>query len=143
MSFLQNTLYGWVARDCSETLVRAMCRLECDPEPFVTEEPTTHMPEMTTNSPITQKLYYILYSTSDTNYRNDIHEYAIDEVDGPVLSGQHKMPYSSKLPSIAFNAELQVLDIVGDYYTGENCDHWRLNESGFQQVEDSLYTRRF
>ena len=133
--------YGWVARECSETLVRAMCRLECDPEPFVTEEPTTQM-QYTTHAPITQKLYYILFSKSAVEYREEIYEYVIDEVDGNVLTGKHKMPYSSKLPSIAFNVDLQVLEIVGDYYTGENGNHWQMNESGFHKVQNSLYVRQ-
>ena len=62
--------YGWIRRDCSETLARVMCRLDCsdsdtDDTPDTTEAQTT-MAAMTTHETSTivqgtQRLAYTVY----------------------------------------------------------------------------------
>jgi len=116
--------YRWMKRDCSQK-VRAVCRIDCD-EINPPVEPV-----------VQQKLYYSVATGDKTNFFS-IYEYDVDEE--PKLIAKHDAPFQSSTPSLVFNYQLNVLEVVGDFFVTSNGHHYQMNNEGkFQQIYDTMY----
>ena len=134
--------YNWIRRDCRETFVRAVCRLDCDDlGPIVTsEEPTTFFETTESSLAVTQRLMYTFYTGSSTSGKGIIYDYVVDESDGPLFNGQYDIPFAARQPSLAYNKDLFVLEVVGDYWETTNSNHYQMDNNGqFNQYLSSLY----
>ena len=75
--------YGWVERDCRQTLVRVLCRLDCDEvQPEVTTE------EYATTAVVNPKPQSLMYTVEQPNpgasNNGSLYHYNIDEFGNPV-----------------------------------------------------------
>ena len=96
--------------------MRALCRLDCDDSIPVTTEVVTSdggftTAELTTEVPISQRMFYIRNTESYSSY-GDIYDYVIDDVDGPQLKGKFRIPYATYLPGMTFNYDLKMFLIL-------------------------------
>lgn len=70
--------YGWVERSCQETLVRVMCRLDCDSFPTTTEfSGTTDFPN--TQPPVPSEEQRLMYTVRTSSFAdsNIIYDYEL------------------------------------------------------------------
>ena len=137
--------YGWVKRDCSDTLVRVLCRLDCagGTDSPVTDETTTVVTttqELTSSWPKTQRLMYTVGQTNSYEY-GTVYDYVIDDVQGPVKIGAYQMPYTASQPSLVYNYALSVLEIIGDYFVTASIEHYFMDITGyFTRSSQTLFT---
>ena len=61
--------------------------------------------------PTTQRLFYTK-SAWDENSYGYIYDYLIDDTDGPQLKEKIEMPYAARLPSLTFNYDLKMFQIL-------------------------------
>jgi len=78
-----------------------------------------------------------------------IHHYSISESGTPNKIGSYSIPYESEFPRIAYNSQLGLLEVVGDYDpesensydSNSNRLHFRMNDTGtFSRVISSLWS---
>jgi len=137
--------YGWVKRDCSETLVRVLCRLDCagGTDSPVTDENTTIMTttqELTSSGPKTQRLMYTVMMANSYEY-GTVYDYVIDDIQGPIKIGAYQMPYTASQPSLVYNYALSVLEIIGDYFVTASTEHYFMDITGaFTRSSQTLFT---
>ena len=96
--------YGWVKRDCSEP-AKVVCRIDCDAGNNEPAEPAGPA----------QKFFYTVASGDKSNFAT-IYEYDVDDAANPVKIAAHNLPYQSSCPNLAYNYQLDVLEIVGDAF---------------------------
>ena len=135
------TGYGWVKRDCKEVLVRAMCRLDCEIVEPVTNEPVStevSTEQFTTDS--TSQTQYLMYTVLSSKKLPSINSYTLHVDQNPLKNGQFTIPYSAEFPCLSFNYQLNVLEVVGDWYSTANSEHQRMTISGsFSNANSSLF----
>ena len=57
-----------------------------------------------------------------------------------IKNGQYQVPYPAYQPNLAYNYQLSVLEVIGDYWSRSGF-HLQLDSSGnFNQYQNSLYT---
>ena len=106
--------YGWIKRDCSETLVRVLCRLDCGSgtDSPVTDETTTMLAstqEFTSSGPKTQRLMYTVNTGSSFNY-GTVYNYVIEDSQEPSKVGAYMVVFNVIFrPDKSFNGHFRFI----------------------------------
>jgi hypothetical protein len=101
---------------------------------------TTDQVSTTDQTATSQTLMY------NVHYGDSVYHYTIDESGAPTKQGKYKIPYTADFPRIAYNDQLSMLEVVGDYsatsYTADsNSYHYRMSENGqFSSAQSSLWS---
>jgi len=156
--------YGWIQRDCKEVSVRALCRLDCDSDGAVTTQQVTTVEGTTeqatdaptdTPTPVTTELVTTLETTTEVMKKQllmytlrssqKIYSYKLDVDRDPVKNGQFTIPFSTGLPGLVFNLQLQCLEIIGDWFDSSlNKNHQMMTTTGsFSEASGSLFNGEY
>ena len=84
--------------------------------------------------------------TRDQNSYGTIYEYeiesAIETLSAPQKLAEYQIPYTAFQPSITYNYDLSVLEIIGDYWS-TSANHYHLvafsNFHSFLKISESFY----
>jgi len=112
------TDYSWKKENCGYRN-HFMCRVDC-------EKPTNSMTGQ-----------FLMYTKK---YSQIIYTYTLNAGRDPVNNGQFIIPYSTAFPGLAFNEQLNSLEVIGDFDTSSNKNHQMMTIDGlFSSASGSLF----
>ena len=72
----------------------------------------------------TQHLMYTMFRSQQ------IYSYKVDVDQDLVKNGQYTIPFSTKFPGLAYNVQLDSLEIIGDWWSSSNKNHQMMTTAG-------------
>ena len=87
----------------------------------------------------TKQVQYLMYTTKASqtiySYTLDVDQVPINQIDNTFT-----IPFSTSLPGLVFNYQSNSLEIVGDYFNGDNSNHFMMSTHGsFSAVTNNLF----